>query len=363
MTILTINPGSTSTRLVLFEDEKELSVGKLNHDQDEIFQKEYSKPGVNVFEQFEYRLKEVEKFLEDAGVEKLDAVVGRGGMMKPIEGGTYHISDEMINDMRERPLANHASNLGAPLAVAIAEKYGIKEKAFIVDPVVTDEMLPKNKLTGVPSVKRYAAWHALNQKSVARNYAKDNGKEYSDVNVIVAHMGGGASFGAHRKGRVINVYNALSGEGPFTPERAGSLPVEAVVEMCFSQDYSREEIMYLVAGGGGMFAHLGTKDLREFVKGEAWDKTPQEKKDVIDAMIAGYSRAICSLIPDFEGEKIDAIVLTGGFAHEEFVVNTIKEDLSAIQIPIAVYPGEKEMEAMRDGALRVLLGEEEAKKY
>jgi butyrate kinase len=366
MKVLTINPGSTSTKIVVFDNNQEIARGTLYHDQDQQFQNEFSKAGVSVFAQYDYRKDAILEFLKDNNIDELDAVVGRGGMMMPIPSGTYSVTDDMIEDLKERPLANHASNLGASLALAIGEEFGVKENSFIVDPVVTDELLPKNKLTGMPEIKRFAAWHALNQKAVAREYAKDIGKKYEDLNLIIGHMGGGASFGAHRKGRTINVYNALSGEGPFTPERSGAVPAKNIIEMCFSGDWEKKDILHLVAGGGGMYAHLKSKDLREFLNedgNEFREDISQEKKDVIDAMLAGYSRSICSLIPDFEGEQVDQIILTGGFSNSTFVVNTIKKDLTALNIPVSVYPGELEMEALRDGALRVLNGEETVKDY
>jgi butyrate kinase len=267
----------------------------------------------------------------------------------------------MIDDLYHHPVANHASNLGAPLALKVAKKFKIIDKAFIVDPVTTDEIEAKHKITGIPGIIRYAGWHALNQKAVSREYAISINKKYEDLNLIVAHLGGGASFGAHKKGKAINVLNALSGEGPFTPERSGAIPAQGLIELCFSGKCTKEEALHLIAGGGGLYAHLGTKDLIELEN--KYPTLDQKQKDVVDEMIAGISRSICSLIPDFEGEKVDQILITGGIARSNLVIDKVKQDLVATNIGISVYPGEQELEALRDGVIRVLTGEEKAKEY
>lgn len=358
--ILVINPGSTSTKLALFSNETELWQTKLDHAADNEFQKKFAAEN-DIFSQFSYRLDLILGLLKEKKVTRLDAVVGRGGMMPPVTSGTYLVTAKMIDDLKNHPLAQHASNLGAPLAAKIARHYRLSGHAFIVDPVTTDEMAEKHKITGVPGIKRYAAWHALNQKAVGRQYAADHHQDYQKLNLIIAHLGGGFSFGAHRQGRAINVYNALSGEGPFTPERAGALPAQNLIEMCFAGQQTKEELLRLVAGGGGLFALLGTKDLKKIE-----DDFPQmspSQKDIVDEMIAGISRSICSLIPDFEGEKIDQIILTGGAVRWPVLVEKIKQDLFALNIGLSLYPGEKELEALRDGALRILRQTEKAKKY
>jgi len=360
MKTLIINPGSTTTKLAVFEDKNLILEQKIDHAQDLEFQKKFSRPG-NVLDQFEDRSKAIEKILKEKDITQLDAVVGRGGMLPSIPSGTYTINDKMIDDLKNRPLANHASNLGAPIAQKIAKDFNIPDKAFIVDPVTTDEIEAKHKITGIPEIKRYAGWHALNQKAVAREYATSIGKKYEDLNLIIAHIGGGASFGAHKKGKTINVLNALSGEGPFTPERSGSIPAQGLIELCFSQKYTKEQLLHLICGGGGLFALLGTKDLKDLE--EKYPTLSQERKDVVDEMFAGISRSICSLIPDFEGEKIDQIILTGGVVRWPLLVDSIKRDLTNLNINITVIPGEKELEALRDGALRVLNKEEQPKIY
>jgi butyrate kinase len=360
MKILVINPGSTTTKIAVFENTNTIFEYKIDHAQDQDFQEKFSKIG-NIFDQFQYRFQAISKILEENKIDKLDAIVGRGGMLPPIPSGTYQINSKMLNDLKNHAQANHASNLGAPIALELAKKFGIEDKAFIIDPVTTDEIEAKHKLTGIPEIKRYAGWHALNQKAVSREYAASIGKKYEDLNLIVAHIGGGASFGAHKKGRTINVINALSGEGPFTPERSGAIPAQGLIELCFSGKYTKEEILHKVLGGGGLFAHLGTKDLKDLeIKYPTLDL---EKKQVVDEMFAGISRSICSLIPDFEGEPIDQIILTGGVVRWPLLVESIKRDLSSLNIGISVYPGEKELEALRDGAIRILTNQETAKEY
>jgi butyrate kinase len=360
MKILVINPGSTTTKLALYQNKNTIFEEKIDHARDHKFQQKFSHPG-NVLDQLEDRYKTIEKLLNKNKINQLDAVVGRGGMLPPTPSGTFIINDKIIDDLYHRPIANHASNLGAPLAKKIAEKFNISDKAFIVDPVTTDEIEPKKKLTGIAEIKRYAGWHALNQKAIAREYATSIGKKYEDLNLIIAHFGGGSSFGAHKKGQTINVINAIPGEGPFTPERSGYLPSQQLIEMCFSGKFTQEEMLHKVLGGGGLFSLLNTKsvyDLRE-----NYDHLKPFAKDVVDEMITGFTRYICIIIPDFEGESIDQIILTGGIAHWPLVSKRIKRDLKQVNIGITTIPGEKELEALRDGAIRVLNSEEKAKEY
>ena len=360
MKILVINPGSTSTKIAVFENTESVFELKLDHTKDQEFQEKFSKPG-DIFKQFEYRLKCVSEALKENDITQLDAIVGRGGMLPPITSGTYLVNEKMIDDLKNRPQANHASNLGAPIAFKIAENFKITDKVFIVDPVTTDEIELKHKITGIPGIERYAGWHALNQKAVSREYAKSVGKKYEDLNLIVAHLGGGFSFGAHKKGRTINVTNALAGEGPMSPERSGQIPAQGLIDLCFSKKYTKEEVMNLVLGSGGLFAHLGTKDVQGLETKYA-TLNPQDK-DVVDEMIAGISRSICALIPDFEGEEVDQILITGGVSYWKLLTDKVKQDVFATKIGVSVYPGEKELEALRDAAIRVLTGEEKSKEY
>ncbi|HOR01713.1 MAG TPA: butyrate kinase [Candidatus Woesebacteria bacterium] len=360
MKILVINPGSTSTKIALFNNEDLVFEHKLDHAIDQNFQQQFGKIG-NVFDQYPYRLEQILKILTEKNITQLDAVVGRGGMLPPISSGTYQVNQKMLDDLRDRPQANHASNLGAPIALEIAKKFNITDKAFIVDPVTTDEIEPKHKITGFPEIKRAPGWHALNQKAVCREYAKSINKKYKDLNLICAHLGGGFSFGAHKKGKTINVINATTGEGPITPERSGQIPAQGLIDLCFSGKYTKEEISYKTLGGGGLFALLGTKDMIDLEN--KYPSLDAEKKDIVDEMIAGISRNICCLIPDFEGEKVDQIILTGGVVRWPLVVEKVKHDLYTIDVGITVYPGEKELEALRDGAIRVLNGQETVKTY
>jgi butyrate kinase len=360
MKTLIINPGSTTTKLAVFEDKNLIFEDKIDQAKDAEFQQKFSRPG-NVLDQFEDRSKAIEKILKEKNIIHLDGVVGRGGMLPSVPSGTYTINDKMIDDLKNRPLANHASNLGAPIAQKIAKDFNIPNKAFIVDPVTTDEIEPKKKITGIAEIKRYAGWHALNQKAVSREYATSIGKKYEDLNLIVAHFGGGSSFGAHKHGKTINVINAIPGEGPFTPERSGYLPSQQLVELCFSGKLTQEEILHKILGGGGLFSLLNTKsvyDLRE-----NYDHLDKFTKNVVDEMITGFARYICHLIPDFEGEIIDQIIITGGIAHWPLISDRIKRDLGQVNIGITTIPGEKELEALRDGALRILNKEEKAKIY
>jgi butyrate kinase len=360
MKILVINPGSTSTKIAVFEDTKTIFELKLDHAKDSEFQERFSKPG-SVFDQLEFRLKALKKAIKENNITELNAVVGRGGTGPGIPSGTYIVNEKMIDDLKNHAQSNHASNLGAPLAKNIAKEFGIENYAFIVDPVTTDEMDEKHKITGIPEIVRYSSWHALNQKAIARQYAKDIGKKYEDLNLIVAHLGGGSSFGAHKKGRAINVISPVSGEGPFTPERSGALPAQNLIELCFSGKFTKDQCLHYVCGGGGLYALLGTKDMMT-VENE-YSTYDKRKKDIVDEMIAGISRSICSLIPDFEGEKIDQVLVTGGIARWKLVVEKIREDISATGIGVSVYPGEQELEALRDGGIRVLTGQEQAKIY
>ena len=359
MKTLVINPGSTSTKIAVFEDKEIIFELKLDHTKDPEFQKEFNKPG-NIMDQYNYRFKCISEALKENDITQLDAIVGRGGMLPPVTSGTYLINEKMIDDLKNRPQANHASNLGAPIAFELAKKFNITQ-SFIVDPVTTDEIELKHKVTGIPGIQRYAGWHALNQKAVSRKYAESVDKKYEDLNLIVAHLGGGFSFGAHKKGQTINVTNALAGEGPMSPERSGQVPAQGLIDLCFSGKYTKEEIMNKILGGGGLFAHLGTKDVQELEK--KYDTLNKQDKDVVDEMIAGVSRSICSMIPDFEGEEIDQIILTGGVAYWKLLTDKIKQDVFATKIGVTVYPGEKELEALRDAAIRILTDEENAKEY
>ncbi len=351
--ILVINPGSTSTKIAVFDDETEIFKVNISHPLEEI--QKYSR----IIEQFSFRKEVIMKELERAGIsrESLKAVVGRGGLLRPIPGGTYLITEKMLEDLKAEVQGEHASNLGAMIAHTIASELNIP--AYIVDPVVVDEMEEIARITGLPMIRRRSILHALNQKKVARQAAHDLGKPYDELNLIVVHLGGGISVGAHKKGRVVDVNNALNGDGPFAPERAGSLPAADLVSLCFSGKYTQAEIKKLLAGKGGIVAHLGTNDMR--VVEERIKNGDQKAALILEAMAYNVAKWIGAMATVFEG-RVDAIVLTGGLAYYRDFVEMIKKRCSFIA-PVKIYPGEDEMRALLEGALRVLRGEEKAKIY
>lgn len=354
MKILAINPGSTSTKVALFEDDKELWSDTQRYDVDVL--KEFH----GIMGQEDFRLQEIRKVLDHNGtvLSEIDAVVGRGGLLRPIPGGTYEVSEEMLNDLRSCKYGSHASNLGAPLAVNLANESGCG-KAYIVDPVVVDELIPEARLSGMPEIERRSIWHALNQKAVARKASQELGRKYEEVDIIVAHMGGGISVGAHQKGKTIDVNNALDGEGPFSPERAGSLPAGGLTRLAFSGEYDLDELKKRMVGGGGLVAHLGTNDLREVQK--MMEAGNEKAKLVFEALALQVAKEIGARAAVLNGH-VDAVVLTGGLAYSDQLVERISERVAYIA-PVKVYPGEDEMKALAEGALRVIKGEEEAHQY
>jgi butyrate kinase len=351
--ILVINPGSTSTKIAVFKNEEPLFSVNISHPAEEIskFQR--------IIDQYDFRKNIILMEIAQRGekVENFSAVVGRGGLLRPIPSGTYRITESMLDDLRAGVNGEHASNLGALIADAIARPLNLP--AFIVDPVVVDEMEPIAKVTGLPFIRRKSILHALNQKRIARLASKDLGKRYEDANLIVVHLGGGISIGAHKRGKIVDVNNALNGDGPMAPERAGSLPAWQLVEVCFSGKYTKDEIKKLLAGKGGVIAYLGTNDMRQVEQMvESGDK---KAKFVMEAMAYNVSKWIGMSAVVLEGE-VDAIVLTGGLAYYREFVSWVERRVKFIA-PVHVYPGGDEMKALAEGALRVLRGEEEAKIY
>ena len=354
--VLVINPGSTSTKLAVFDGDEQIFSKTLRHSTEEL------SPYPNISSQYPFREKIILEALKEAhiGLDTIDAVVGRGGLLYPLEGGTYEVNDIMLEHLKAGIQGQHASNLGGILAKAIASENKTKNiPAFIVDPVVVDEMKPIAKLSGHPLITRRSIFHALNQKAVARKAAQKLGKKYNEVNLIVAHMGGGISVGAHRKGKVIDVNNALNGDGPFSPERSGGLPAADLVKLCFSGKYQLGEIMNMLRGKGGMVAYLGINDVRDAKKRIA--EGDEKAKLVFEAMAYQVAKEIGLLATVLKGD-VDGIVLSGGIAYAEDFIDLIKERVEWIA-PIMVFPGEEEMEALAQGALRVLRGEEQAKIY
>ena len=355
--VLALNPGSTSTKIAVYDGDRERFTQELQHSAQEL------KPfeGKSITEQFRFRKEAIEAFLQANGLSMadIDSVSGRGGLVWPIAHGTYRVNEAMTRDLSTGVQGDHASNLGGLIARDLVGDSG--KPAYIVDPVVVDEVPDFVKITGVKEIRRKVISHALNQIATARRYAEENETFYERINVIVAHLGGGISVGAHKKGHYVDVNNALDGEGPFTPQRSGSLPVAQLIELCFSGKYTKAELKQLNKGRGGLIDLLGSADLKElehrYLQGEA------EVVDVLDAMSYQTAKWITSLIPAFGGEKVDQILLTGGAARCKVVVDYIKKTVAALGCGITVYPGENEMSALVKGALRVLSGKELAKEY
>lgn len=349
--LLIINPGSTSTKIGVYSDEKEVLVETLRHSSDEIAKYD------SIFEQKNFRKEVIMNILKknNIDVSSLDAIVGRGGMLRPIPGGTYEVTDKLLEDLKIGVSGQHASNLGGILANEIAKEVGIR--SFIVDPVVVDELQDVARISGMPELPRRSIFHALNQKAVAKRYAKECGKRYEDLNLVVVHMGGGVSVAAHRDGLVIDVNNTLDGDGPFSPERSGSVPVGDLVKLCFSGKYTESEIYSKIVGKGGYVAYLNTNDARDVLR--AKEEGDEYASLIFEAFIYQICKAIGEMSTVLNG-KVSQIILTGGIAYSPVVVNAIKERVQWIS-DITVYPGEDELLALAQGALRVLNGEEEGK--
>lgn len=351
--ILVINPGSTSTKIAIFEDEEGVALKTLRHSVEEL------KLFPKVIDQIDFRKSMIISFLNEHRYELSDfnAVVGVGGLLKPLTSGVYIVNQIMLEDLKKGIQGEHPSNLGGILAHLFATKVNIP--AFIVDPVVVDELNEVARISGMPEIKRRSIFHALNQKAVARRGADFLGKEYDEVNLVVVHMGGGISIGAHCKGKVIDVNNAYNGDGPLTPERSGGLPAGDLVNLCFSNKFTQEEILKKITGRGGLVAYLGTNSAQEVE--ERIKKGDEFAKLIYDAMIYQTTKEIGAMATTMKGQ-VDAIVISGGLARSSYIINKIKEYVSFIA-PVLIYPGEDEMKALADGALRVLRGIEAPKEY
>ncbi|MEW9500361.1 butyrate kinase [Jeotgalibacillus marinus] len=351
--ILVINPGSTSTKIGVFDGETAILEKTIRHESAEIEQ--YS----NIIDQYDFRKRTILEALDEEGfnISKLSAICGRGGLLRPIEGGTYSVNDEMLKDLKEGYLGQHASNLGGIIAYEIAT--GLNIPSYIVDPVVVDELDDVARISGFSSIERKSIFHALNQKAVARRVAKELGKKYEECTFLVTHMGGGITVGVHKGGRVIDVNNGLHGDGPFSPERAGTVPAGDLVELCFSGKYYRGEIMKKLVGQGGLVGYLGTNDAVQVEK--MIDAGNEEAKKVYNAMAYQVAKEIGAASVVVAG-KVDGIILTGGLAYGKGFVNAISERIDWIA-DVIVQPGENELQALAEGALRVLRNEEQAKVY
>ncbi len=355
--ILVINPGSTSTKIAVFEGDREIFTEEIKHSPEEL---EPFK-ALNITEQYDFRKDMVLKALSGRNfhIEDFDAISARGGLIKPITHGTYFINDEMYQDLKIGVNGQHASNLGGLIAYELFK--GTGKPAFIIDPVVVDEVPMRAKITGLKEIKRKVISHALNQIATAKRFAEENGTFYEYLNLIVAHMGGGITIGAHKKGRYIDVNNGLNGEGPFTPERSGSLPVGQLIDLCFSGKYTKEELKLLNKGKGGLMDLLGTSSFLE-VENRVIDGD-REATEVFEALTYQISKNITALLPAFDGERVDQVLLTGGMARSQILCDGIAKAVSALGCGVSVYPGENEMVALSSGVLRVLRGKENAREY
>ncbi len=350
---LVINPGSTSTKIGVFEDETLLFEETLRHSTEELA------PYASIVDQKDFRKEIIVSLLKEKNfdVKSLDVIVGRGGLLKPILSGTYAVSDALLADLKKGVQGEHASNLGGILAREIADAIGVP--SYIVDPVVVDELMPAARLSGHPEIPRISIFHALNQKAVAKRYAKEIGKPYDSLRLIVVHLGGGVSVGAHIDGKIVDVFNALDGDGAFSPERAGSVPNGGLVRLCFSGKYTEKEINKMLVGRGGLTAYLGTNDMREVEKMVAAGN--EEAALVREAFLLQVAKDIGSMACVLEG-KVDQIIVTGGIAYNAGIVAELKKRAGFIA-PFTVYPGEDELLALVQGGLRVMKGEESAMEY
>ena len=352
--ILVINPGSTSTKFSLFEESTSLFELTLAHTVEELagFEK--------ITDQFHFRRDLIvwELAYRKTDLSRIAAVIGRGGLVKPIESGIYEVNNRMIEDLKAGLLGQHASNLGGLIAHDIAASLP-NARAYIVDPVVVDELQPVARISGHPEIERISIFHALNHKAVARMYANSINRKYEDLNLIVVHLGGGISVGAHKKGKVIDVNNALYGDGPFSPERTGGLPSGQLADLCFSGKYTHAEIKSMITGKGGMVAYLGTNSFREVSKmAESGDP---KAALIMDAEAYQVSKEIGSMAAVLEG-KIDAIIITGGMAFQEKFVNSIRTRVRFLA-QIVIYPGEDEIKSLAFNGLLAIDGKIGIKTY
>lgn len=349
--ILVINPGSTSTKLAVYEDNQPVWRNSIAHSPEELTTFHH------INEQYEFRRLHVMQALEQAHIPlRFDAIIARGGLLKPTPGGVYLINERIKHDLWHADM-QHASNLAAWIADDIASKIGCP--SYIADPVVTDELRDIARITGIPEIPRISIFHALNSRAVSRRYAERIGKKYEELDLIVIHLGGGISVSAHHRGKVVDVNNALNGEGPFSPERAGTIPARQLVDLCFSGKYEYEDIRKMLNGRGGLLAHLGTTDVPTIVR---WAHAGSRKhKLVLDAMIYTIAKQAGAMHVALHGHT-DAIILTGGIAHSDYCVNLLRDWLEGLA-RIVVIPGEDEMGALAMNALGALTGELPLQEY
>src|SRR5574344_835342 len=327
MRIFVINPGSTSTKLAIYEDDKQIREAGAHHPVHELEQFHHA------VEQFKYRLDFVYNKLDMCGIPlKFDAIIARGGLLRPTPGGVYQINDKIKHDLIHAAM-DHACNLGA--------------------------LIPEARLTGIPEINRISIFHALNSKALSRKYAEFIGKRYEDINLIVAHMGGGISVGAHRRGKVIDVNNALNGDGPFSPERAGTIPADQLAELCFSGEYTLKAIKKLLNGKGGLTAHLGTNDVATIAQKAQRGEEPYNT--ILNSMIYNVAKQIGAMYVALKGD-VDCIILTGGIAYCNYCIANLKEQIDYLA-KVEVMPGENEMDSLAYNALSVLKGKTILQEY
>ena len=352
--ILAINPGSTSTKFSLFEEENLVFEKSLRHSAEEL--ENFDK----ITDQFHFRKDLIMMELTERKIDsaRIAAVVGRGGLVKPIESGIYEVNQRMKDDLRDGFSGQHASNLGGLIADDIASSLCCA-KAYIVDPVVVDELQEIARISGHPEIERKSIFHALNQKAVARIYAASVGRKYEELSLVIAHMGGGVSIGAHKNGKVIDVNNALNGDGPFSPERSGGLPSGQLVDLCFSGRFSKDELKIMLSGKGGMMAYLGTNDFIEVCKmAENGDTKALLIRNAASYQIGKEIGAMAAVL----NGKVDAIILTGGMAYQDANIKGISSMVDFIA-DVVVYPGEDELKALAFNGLLALDGKIEIKTY
>ncbi len=352
MKILAINPGSTTTKIAVYQNENRLFVKTFYHSTTDL------SPFPTILSQYEFRRDLIiNELKEESLFFQFDAIVGRGGLLKPISSGVYEVNELMKEDLRNASM-QHACNLGGLLAEEISTLIpGCK--AYIADPVVVDELEEISRISGSPLLPRLSVFHALNHKAIARKYARSIQRNYEDLNLVVAHLGGGITIAAHRKGQVIDVNNGLDGSGPFSPERAGTLPAGQLAELCFSGKYTEHEIKKMLNGQGGLMAYLGTTDVQAVIK--RIDEGDRKAELILKAMLYNVAKEIGAMCVVLRG-KVDAIVLTGGIAYSNYCVSNLNEQISFLA-PISVFPGEDEMEALTFNALGALKGELICKEY
>ena len=350
--ILVINPGSTSTKIAVFEDEKPIMLRNIHHSAEQLAQFE------KITDQREFRRELVVKELEYLGIPmQFDIIMGRGGLARPVTGGVYRVNEKMCEDTYHA-IRKHACNLGCIIAYELAQRIpGCLP--LIADPGMVDELDDVARISGSPLMPRICIWHALNQKAIARRFAREYGKRYEDLNLIICHLGGGISVAVHRKGLAVDANNALDGEGPFSPERAGTLPAASLIHLCYSGKYTKEELLKRISGKAGLMAHLGTTNVKELLgRIERGDK---EVELLIDAMIYQTAKTIAGCSAVLYGQ-IDAILLTGGIAYSDYITSRLRKRIDFLA-PVHIYPGEDEMQALALNGLAVWRGEREMKEY